>query len=279
MPKSKRKVSASEKRELIMSSKAYKDWWAARRRMGSVPLDPYRAFMIDLSLRARRERKADWKKQPNRMDYQTIDYPVPHGGRPTVPSRTPRKSKGKKGKTRRRTRRRKPEFIPKKPKQSPIQREFTKIAERFSKKYNVPVPRVFVGDVPHSKSYYKTGVGFYSAGIGKRQAFRSSEPMVFVGYKGKKSKVESEAALLHELGHHVDLWQKMEQTGSLSREVVGSQLEKEIRATRLAKPLFTKPKKQAWLLRHYLSTYMHRTRTELTPTGKTIHFGERRRRR
>lgn len=264
MNKQQKRMTPEQRRKLIMTSRAYKMWWAARSTQDPIPSDPYRAFMIDLSLRARLHRKPWWKKHTNRSDYPTVDNPVPMGRRPTKPRPTPRKQKGK-------PRKRRPEWKPKKRlPTSPVEKEFQKRAEEFAAKYNVPVPRVMVGKGVMS-SFYKGGFGYdvvVQKGKVKRTVVQRSEPLVFVGY-APKGKAQSEAALYHELGHHVDFWQKIRQSGGLSKKVLGSRLKQERRAWTHADPfLQTQRPVQKWMKRFTLESYRKKATTIKLASGK-----------
>lgn len=78
--KNKRKLSQREKdrrrKVRILKSKRFKEWWRARRTQSPAPRDPYRAFMIDLSLRASLQRKEVWKHRTNWSDHARVDFPL-----------------------------------------------------------------------------------------------------------------------------------------------------------------------------------------------------------
>lgn len=79
----KRKLQiARSKRLAVLGSTAFKEWYEERRKVGNPPGDPYRAYMIDLSLRAELENREKWKKQPNRLDLSQVDYPWTHAPAP-----------------------------------------------------------------------------------------------------------------------------------------------------------------------------------------------------
>jgi len=83
------KVSQEQelKRDTLRSS-AFLVWWANRKKINPVPSDPYRAFRIDRSLKAKLHSTEVWKKKTNRSDSPLVDYPIgSRGKRPKIISR------------------------------------------------------------------------------------------------------------------------------------------------------------------------------------------------
>lgn len=86
------KTKLSEEQEIkrdTMRSSAFLVWWANRKKISPVPSDPYRAFRIDRSLKAKLHATPIWKKNTNRSDSPLIDYPL--GARGKKPRVVPRK--------------------------------------------------------------------------------------------------------------------------------------------------------------------------------------------
>jgi len=135
----------ADRRVAILQSDNFLKWWQYRRLEDPLPNDPYRAYMIDLSLRARREGVSPWRDQPNRFDVY-VDAP-----RKLPPRRTPRKQRAR--------RRIKPKEWKTPKKTSPERDELQKEADAFCEKYKVP--KVTVITHPRSvpmRSYCKTRI-------------------------------------------------------------------------------------------------------------------------
>lgn len=82
---SKKEIEASKK-QAVMSSTAFREWWSERRHTAPLPSNPYQAFMIDYALKAKLHSQPEWSKSPNRRDFITIDYPPIEKGKVWKPS-------------------------------------------------------------------------------------------------------------------------------------------------------------------------------------------------
>ena len=248
--KTPRREEARQRKEMVLSSKAFRDWWAARRTQSPIPSDPYRAFMTDLALSATMQPRKVWRRKTNRSDMPNVDYPVPYGYKPTkkprLPSRKGEKRRRKAGKP----------WIPPPPKLTPMEKELTERAEKFAERYHIPVPKVIAGKGV-LRSYYKAG--WAAAG------YQTSEPIVFIGV-GKGAKAQTLAAFYHELGHHAHAWTGYPRTGRVSAKFLGSgKVERERMAWKLADPFMKEQRAiQKWLKKYALGTY-----TGTTPERRT----------
>lgn len=174
----KRTEEARKKKEAVLSSKQFQDWWQERRSTQPLPTDPYRAFMIDLSLTAKIENRPEWEKQPNRSDVLDVDYPA-----------------GRSGPRGKRWSQNEPVVAGKQPKESQIERLAVQQIEtsRGLKKKTQFVP-------------LKAGPLRSAALVGAGLDFSTMTPVLrgtphaFIGVKGK-SKGQRRAATAHEMGH------------------------------------------------------------------------------
>lgn len=87
-----KKLTARQKelanRKAILESEEYDKWYEARRHIQPSPTNPYQAFMIDRSLRAKPYDESSWEDYVNRSDFEPIDNPqgvpidYPEDGKP-----------------------------------------------------------------------------------------------------------------------------------------------------------------------------------------------------
>lgn len=127
----KRQSVAAAKREAILSSRAFREWWDARLTFSPTPSDPYRAYMIDLGLFARVHHKRVWKHRTNRMDYPNIDLPL---GTPRRRRKLPPRKQIKRFKP-----------VPKAALPAiltPYEKELVREAEQFKEKYHLPAMEI-----------------------------------------------------------------------------------------------------------------------------------------
>lgn len=244
------KVTPSQKKELIMSTQAYKEWWEARQSQSPVPSDPYRAFMIDISLRALRTRREIWEHNTNRTDMTEVDFPTGYGYRPTKPRSVPRKQEHRRPA-------RFPEYVRPQSVMSAFESEIRRRTEEFSSKMRVPVPRVIMGK-GILKSYYSSGWGMRRTRFGvPREAVHVGEPLIFIG-ASEKAKPQTYAALYHELGHHTHAFSRWHETGSVAGDfVAGGKVEIERKAWQYADPFLRDQRPvQKWLKRYVLGNYL-----------------------
>lgn len=191
-----RKQVAAAKRQAILSSKIFEEWWTARRHIHPIPSDPYRAFMIDKSLKAKPLPKELWTPRTNRSDI-LADYPSHLPAfkvRPMSRKQLARLTNIPKAAL--------PE--PKHPFEKVLHEHLEKMAEH----YHVPMPIIKA-----EQSLGSVGAGHYQPSgvfLGK--------PYLQVGIKGIKKKKPEEygkggkwegaeaqvlASAKHEMGHHI----------------------------------------------------------------------------
>jgi hypothetical protein len=228
------------RRTAIMSSHEFQEWYAARRGIRPIPSDPYRAYMIDLSLRARLLPKQYWRTRTPWSDYPPIDYPR---GMPIPKPRTLSRKELKRL-----------EKIPKlaRPRErTAVEKEIERTAEEMYEKYHVPhVPIYFVPERGHAISYYHAGQIYAPSYI--RLGTRGAE-------KGKAEKAQVLAALKHEIGHHVHFaFRGLPETLGITTPFPSAHIsEREKIAWKIAKPHLTDYRQiQMWQKRWALGTYL-----------------------
>lgn len=250
---SKRRQEAEARRRKVMSSVAFQTWWAARQNIHPVPADPYRAFMIDISLHARVHRREIWEHRTPRADYPSVDLP---SWLPAPKRRLPSRKEERRFKV-----------IPRaaEPFQvTPFEVGLKQIGEKMAEKYHVPMPRIFFERREGAiESAYFHGL----AGI--------MEPFIKIGTKGQermKSKgQEIETSGIgsqifgifeHEFGHHAHarfgLEPSMAAAGKISLEFASAtKIEREKKAWELADPFMVQRRPiQKWVKRYGLGTYL-----------------------
>lgn len=186
-------MNAKQKRDAVLKSRAFNDWWEARQEVEPIPSDPYRAYMIDLSLHAKVDNPAIWEKQPNRRDQPDVD--LPFGGTPKyAPSRKPRRRSQRKYKS---------PAIPKKG----LGKEAHVLTSAMASEYGLPAPAI--------REYKSKGplIGAAKVGVARLEGKRDKRTgkrtsVIFdvghsgelrLGTKGSKATVLATAA--HEEGH------------------------------------------------------------------------------
>ena len=181
-----RQQRAAAKRQMILQSEAFQEWYEARMSYYPTPRDPYRAFMIDLSLYARVHHKQVWQHRTNRMDYPPIDLPK---GVPSKKRRLPPRKHIKRFKR-----------VPKPAKplvETPFEKELRKELGIFTEGYHLP-------DVRLRFEPRQTGA-FYRPSL----PFSSEKTIIVIPRSVTKGKKKIKGAgeqpfstQLHEGGHH-----------------------------------------------------------------------------
>jgi hypothetical protein len=170
-------LSEKPTRKEVMESEEFRTWWNNRKKTQPVPSDPYRAFMIDRSLEAKLTSQGTWSKEPNRMDFEPIDFP------PIVKGR----------------RLRRPEPEPKGPYVEETKKKLKAQELEMAKGMNVSPPEL--------RFTQGSGRSFYASGYGKNkqtgEIVKIQEPYIMIGLrKDGKMAFTDEGTLAHELGHH-----------------------------------------------------------------------------
>jgi hypothetical protein len=260
--KMNRQQRAAAKRQLIVGSSAFSEWWMARQTFYPIPSEPYRAFMIDLGLYARPHHKEVWKHRTNRLDYPPIDFPR----RGEIPKGIPRK--------RRRLPSRKEikrwKKVPKRAQpiiMTPYEKKLVKEVEKMTEEFHIPMPKVKFH--PRTSARYVPTILPWETPsvILAREFVATGAPK-----KRKREREQVMAALRHEVGHHVHAAYggarvKMPKLASIITapyKLKGLRTRKETQETeriawgiaRARKPFTTR---QAWLMKTYLGTYLGTT--------------------
>lgn len=238
----KRQREAHERRQQIVRSKAFRDWWTARRNIRPIPSDPFRAFMIDLGLFATPLRKEHWRYRTNRSDYPPVDLPM---GAPRERRRLPSR------KEERRRYRRIPEAakpVVLTPRMKEIQRRGEAMLEKFH------LPAVSWKFVPER--------GEAISSIVHQSLFGGRKAIVQVGVAG--GLYPTIAAAKHELGHHGHYayqgLPEQKKFGLLKGFTEASRVERERIAWKIAEiDLREAVGIQKWTKKYYLGTYLGTT--------------------
>lgn len=262
-----KKEQSRQKKQEVLNSVSYQEWLKYRKNIHPFPANPYRAYMIDTSLRAEISRTEDWRGEVNRRDTRH-DYPNSARWRTPQPTRrkTTRQPEKPPPKKRRTSIPAKPIFKPhpksprtfdepKKREGELTRKEALQITREFTKKHGIPMPKRII--VSRSRGHL---IGQMRTAYARRYGQSQSEGIphpesstLRIGVKGT-SKAVAIATLLHELGH----WKHAHETktrGGFSRY---SRMEKEQRATQIARGEIkdkTKKPVMSWSLRYGLETY------------------------
>lgn len=172
-----------DKRNKIIASRAFRTWWSARRNISPIPSDPYRAYMIDLELKAMILPEEYWRFRTNRADVPEYDYPI---GIPIDRRRTPsRKHLKKRWK------------LKPKPAQplvmTPYEKALVGMVRKAEERFHLPATEIRIE--PREKAAYTPQI------LGKAII---TMPKGYVAQAAKQQivKEQVEATMLHEFGHH-----------------------------------------------------------------------------
>lgn len=239
------KISAEQRKKRVLRSKAFADWWEVRREQKPVPSNPYRAYMIDLSLHAIIDRRDRWEKEPNRRDIPDVD--LPQEGIPTyAPSRKPRRRRAEKERS---------EAIPK----SGLEREVALSNLAMATSFGKPAPKV------RTKKREGPLQSFANVGVGRigEKLYHIHGGSITVGIKGPRVQVLATAA--HETGHVIhaqDLVSKKKMEGITPFKGTRASYSDERTATKLGRQHLKKTLKSkgeypvaSWYLVYALNTY------------------------
>jgi len=261
-------MNAEERKKRVLKSRAFQTWWEARQDVEPVPSNPYRAYMIDLSLNAIVDRRDTWEKLPNRRDEPDVDLPERSGhGVPTyAPSRKPR---------RRREAPYKSEAVPK----SGLARDVYLSNAEMAASHGLPAPRVVTKKQSSPlTSSARVGVGRIQ-GEDRILTF-GHQGEINVGTKGRRAVVLATAA--HETGHVVhaqSLAKGKTLKGVTPFKGIPSSMSDELMATKLARQHLKKSKAVSkkgelatgsWFLKYALDTYRKGWKTR----GKPVKIGK-----
>lgn len=238
------KQKAIARRRLVMGSRAFQEFWSARQHIHPIPSDPYRAFMIDIALRAEIHTKEIWRGRTPRADYPPVDLPshIPAYKR-RLPSR----------KEERRLKRVPRAAMPYET-LTELEKQLDVLVERMSEHYHVPKPRlIFEREVGLLKSSYFAGeIGLLP-------------PFVKIGVKGQEKKgtyPQISSAAEHEIGHHVHAKAGLPPTfqGISVAYRLAPKQKKEREAWKFADPFMEQRRQeQKWLKKFALGTYLGTT--------------------
>lgn len=178
-----------------MASPAFNHWLSHRIKQSPRPSDPYRAYMIDLSLHAGKPKKVEqWQKEPNRLDISGIDTPMfATGNEFPIFSPAPKPKGRREG--------RKPQkkgvtyAIPT-PKAT-HEREIVQLIQGAAMKYNTAPPQIEVGtakaDSPRAQNFFAPAINPFTGRINGG----------LINVQGGGSRASAIAVAAHETGHYV----------------------------------------------------------------------------
>lgn len=246
----RKKLSQAEKdrrrKDRILKSQKFHEWWSARQNISPIPANPYRAFMIDLSLFAKVHRKDVWRHRTNWTDYPPIDLPT---GVPSFKRRLPS----------RRAERRRFRRIPKaaRPiKKTPFMKEIEKEAEELYEKFHIPhVPIRFV---PSRGILGRGGVTHYAHGY----PLFGVPSHIQLGIRGEEeARVQIVTGLKHEVGHAVHYAYRGEppkpSLGIITPWGRAFEAEKERTAWRIVDPTLKKKRPLSkWMKKYALGSHL-----------------------
>lgn len=175
------------KRKAVMSSEAFRIWWAARQDESPRPADPYRAYMIDRGLHARHAPKESWENVPNRRDLAGVDNLHAFAGGFEKPTRRP--PRGNRGINRPARRKARGTSIPERPnftghmvgakQTAPIAQRVDYHVAAMSEHFHVPAPNVVKHRGTHATP---NSFGFY----------RAATPEKYVSAMGTRARLRGE---------------------------------------------------------------------------------------
>lgn len=248
-----------QKREFIQATPAYGEWWYHRRRAGSIPQDPYRAYMIDIGIVAHLERRREWRKAPQWSDVPDVDRPQPFPWVAPRKRHVPSRKEEARGRERERKRLEAPEMMP----STKLETEILGRVESWSRSMNVPVPEVEF----QRGRYYSWKRSRYISGWGRMMGAGTligtgRKPLIQLGIGSGKAPTQIRATAAHEFGHHVAYFQSYTEGTGLSPQAKqfiekATRIEHERKAWDIARRVFTEKKPEArWIQRLAIGTYL-----------------------
>lgn len=239
-------LTAWEKRRAVMESEEFQTWLAERWHTDPMPKDPYQAYMIDKSLKAKLKHKEEWAQRVNVADYHPIDYPpITKEPPPDIAVPPPKTREAEKTKKLLRAR-----------------------SKYLAKEMDVPEPtlRFTQSRTGRARSYYRSGFG-----VNRRtgELAKIADPEIVIGIsRDGKITPENYAVLAHEMGHHKTVCEIRKEQGdqaviyhyqriSRSKEAT---IESERDAWHYADPYLQDHRPaQKWLKKYAFGTYLGTT--------------------
>ncbi len=184
-----------KKKQAVLSSKKFQLWWIHRKETGNIPMNPYQAYAIDVSLAAKPATKLiDWQHRPNQSDLLGIDYPEDFS-QPFGQQFKQHKTQSKQERKQEREANKSQEL----PRKGP-EREIMLATEKLATKFGTPAPRFYQDPARGTlTSYARVG----AIRLGKDLYGNSSTPQIHVGTANKNSFAHQFAAAAHETGHTI----------------------------------------------------------------------------
>lgn len=239
-------VTAWEKRREIMESEAFQIWLNERYNTQPMPSNPYQAYMIDKSLKAKLKDKPEWAARTNVADWHPVDYP-PVTKKPA------------------------PDITQPAPKTLRAQETKKKLRDHhkfLAKKMGVSEPglRFTTSQTGRARSFYRSG---YAISRATGQIHKVAEPEIVLGIpKSGELHTEQFSVLAHEMGHHKTVKDKEKVGGqdavlthySEIQRSSAAKVENEREAWREADPYMSKERPvQKWIKKYALGSYLGTT--------------------
>jgi len=239
-------LTAWEKRRAVMESQQFQTWMAERWHTHPIPRDPYVAFMIDKSLKAKLKERPEWAQTVNRADWEPVDYPpITKEAPPDIAVPSPKTVEAEKTKKRLR-----------------IHSKY--LAEEMG--VSEPTLHFTTSRGGRARSYYRSG---YAINRLTGELVKVAEPEIVIGISGaEKISPENFATLNHEMGHHKQIVEMEKEKGkdavlyhykaiNRTRE---ARINCEREAWRNADPYMRKHRPaQKWLKKYAFGTYVGTT--------------------
>ncbi len=237
-------LTAWEKRRAVMESPEFQAWMAERWHTDPVPKDPYVAFMIDKSLKAKLKTRPDWARKVNAADWQPVDYPpITKEAPPDIAVPPPKTAEAEKSK-----------------------RELRAWSKHLAHEMNVsePVLHFTTSRGRRARSYYRSG---FAVNRNTGELVKVAEPEIVIGIPSSgELSAEQYGVLAHEMGHHKQVYDIKMQKGdhavvehyNLLRRDRAFLIEGEREAWRNADPYLKGKRRppQKWLKKWALGTYL-----------------------
>ena len=239
-------ITAWEKRRAIMESEAFQIWLSERWNIPPMPKDPYQAYMIDKSLKAKLKTRPEWAQRTNRADFQPIDFPpITKEPPPDITEPAPRTVQAEKSK----------ELLRSRMKVVAGKMDVSEPRLRFTTSYK-----------GRARSFYRSG---YAINRRTGQLVQIGEPEIVIGIpRSGKIYPENYATLTHEMGHHKTVVNLKREGGEKAvlyhyrqiRRSDAAKIKSEREAWKQADPYLKEHRPaQKWLKKYAFGTYLGTT--------------------
>lgn len=262
-------------------------WYRHRIKESPRPSDPYRAYMIDLSLNAGKPKKIEaWQKEPNRHDISKIDTPMfATGSEFPIFSPAPKPRGRREG---RKPQRKGVTYAV--PESKPThQKEIVHLIETSVMKYNTAAPQIVIEkgrSVTSNRNFFSPARNPYTGKIHgglinvQGEGRRGTTIAIAAHETGHFIHANASPEVLKAEGHNVQYRVKSERRGGSAETFAIERTATKIGASLPAMQKLPKQEKAAglWALRMYSETYRRQASVSRDPTdpkSQRMTFGER----